>query len=250
MKTRQPKLTSAQKDYIKAKYLSMIAKEWDGDGVRLGTSKAELIAADLVLQFLKKHSLIQTISTMSSESDSQLTQSFSTRWVARQLQIHGRDDLLAGLLSKRRRKFVVQQPAPPLELPIIRHPPPEEPIDIEASETPAFVGVNIVEGHLSGRASSKVVVGMTNTDESAETNEVRRTKNPKFDEYFNVTTDDIESDELFFTLVLNGKETETVAIPIRSFPIGKTVDEWLEFPDTTQLRVIISVETDYPFEYE
>ena len=232
----------------------MIAQEWDGDGVKLGTSKAELIAADLVLQFLQKHSLDQTISTMNSESNSQLTQSFSTRWVARQLQVHGRDDILAGLLSKRRKKFVVQQPAPPLELPIIRHPESEEPTvlseEVEGSETPAFVGVNIVEGHLSGRASSKVVVGMTNTEESAETNEIRKTKNPKFDEYFNVTTDDIESDELFFTLVLNGKETETVAIPIRSFPVGKTVDEWLEFPDTTQLRVIISVETDYPFEYE
>ena len=252
-----PKLTSAQKAYLQSKYLALVAQaasEAQNESVKAGTTKAELIAADIVLQFLRNHNCHNTIATIESETNTELTQSFSTRWVAKQLRVQGRDDILSGLLKKRMKGRVIQQPAPPLELPVIRRPsqPLLEPVEEEQSQQdqPAFIGVNIVEGHLSGRASSKVVVGMTNTEESAETSVIGRTRNPKFDEYFNITAEDLATDELMFTLVMNGKESATVSIPIRSFPVGQKVDEWLEFPDSAQLHVVFSVETDYPFEYE
>ena len=251
-----PKLNSAQKAYLQSKYLSLVAQaacEAQKESVRAGTTKAELIAADVVLQFLRNHHCHNTIATIESETNTELTQSFSSRWVAKQLRVQGRDDIMSGLLKKRMKGRVIQQPAPPLELPGVRRPsqPLPEPVEEETQQDqPAFIGVNIVEGHLSGRASSKVVVGMTNTEESAETNVIGRTRNPKFDEYFNITAEDLATDELMFTLVMNGKASATVSIPIRSFPVGQKVDEWLEFPDSAQLHVVFSVETDYPFEYE
>ena len=67
-----------------------------------GMSKAELIAADLVLQFLHNKSLDMTAQTLKAEAGYAIDRSFGNRWIARQLEVRGREKVLNGLLVLKR----------------------------------------------------------------------------------------------------------------------------------------------------
>ncbi|OHT10507.1 hypothetical protein TRFO_20178 [Tritrichomonas foetus] len=107
--TKQTLDTKGQ-NHIKARYLSLfsqvVADSNPDQGIanacqKIGITKIELIATDLALQFLQRHHLNLTISSGEKESCGALSRHFEDRWLARQLQIRGRQDVLHGLIQRR-----------------------------------------------------------------------------------------------------------------------------------------------------
>ena len=75
-----------------------------------------------------------------------------------------------------------------------------------------------------------------------ETDVIEESWTPKFEEYFNITSADVDTDNLLFTIVINGKPSETLLVPIRTFPVGEDCDQWLKFNDSSEVRVKVTVE--------
>lgn len=104
-------------NHAKAEYLylvSQVSSSFDKNSDNIKTQpniqykndKAALIAADLALQYLQKRNLTFTLDTASLESNNLLIRHFEDRWLAREVQVRGKQDVLHGLiLSKKNNKF-------------------------------------------------------------------------------------------------------------------------------------------------
>ena len=101
-------LSPGMVSHLKAKYAMLCAQAIAESDLqhslaeKPGMSKAELIAADLVLQFLQNKSLDMTAQTLKAEAGYAIDRSFGNRWIARQLEVRGREKVLNGLLVLKR----------------------------------------------------------------------------------------------------------------------------------------------------
>ena len=100
-RTGEASLTEGEQAWLASKYLSMVA-EVAAKPENPGTAEAELIAADIVIQFLENHHLTNTLRSLAAEIRDGATRSFGKRWVARHLRVRGRNNVLAGTLRLRR----------------------------------------------------------------------------------------------------------------------------------------------------
>ena len=101
-------LSPGMVSHLKAKYAMLCAQAIAESDLqhslaeKPGMSKAELIATDLVLQFLQNKSLDMTAQTLKAEAGYAIDRSFGNRWIARQLEVRGREKVLNGLLVLKR----------------------------------------------------------------------------------------------------------------------------------------------------
>ena len=100
-------IDSRLQNYSKAKYLSIVSQlsrdlNAPSKYFQISSARAELVACDLALQFLARHKLNLTLSSCESESRGDMQRRFEDRWLARRLQIRGRQDVLNGLIQKRK----------------------------------------------------------------------------------------------------------------------------------------------------
>lgn len=104
-------------NHAKAKYLYLVSqtslsldekteKTKSGSNIQYKNDKIALIAADLALQYLQKRNMNLTLDSALSESQNLLVRHFEDRWLAREVQVRGRQDVLHGLLlSKKNNTF-------------------------------------------------------------------------------------------------------------------------------------------------
>ena len=93
------------RNHLKARYLNLVSQT-SPSSIQYGNEKAMLIAADLALQYLQRHDMSLTLDSATSESHNLLVRQFTDRWLARTLQIRGRQEVLHGLiLSKKNNTF-------------------------------------------------------------------------------------------------------------------------------------------------
>lgn len=101
-------LDNSQLSFFKAKYLSLLTgaysnfPRYQAKYKKVGTSTKEIIAADIVLQYLENHNMHLTCESAICESSRDLKRKLTDLWIARKLQVRGKRDIIHGLVAAKK----------------------------------------------------------------------------------------------------------------------------------------------------